>query len=371
MRFLVRVWVFGAIVLGGVGVARAKLDLVTIPQREDIRIALDVRNTALVQERRSVTLDAGSNRIEFAWPNVDIALDTIQFAPVRETEGFAILSTAIPPNSPNVLVLEALSEKATELPLRATYLAEGITWRARHTVAVNADETALSFDTSLLLTNETGEDYADALVELPMGEPMRVSLRRHERKEVPVVRFEGVPVEKVYVVAAPFSKPNVVETEYHLRFERSPRLLPGRVRLFQSDPKGSVALIGEETLSYLPAGAEVVLHPGTSQDVEVEGKVLSRVRENERRNRQGVVVLYDTVEESEIAVRNRKAVAATVVLRVQTADGDWEMLSHSDPFEKKDATTLEFRVTVEPRKEKTVRFTLRSNNRMNGFLLPD
>lgn len=352
------------------GAAHAKLDLVTIPARDDIRIVVDVRNTALVQETRAVTLDAGKNRVEFAWPNVNVALDTVQFEPVSESDGFAILSTAIPPNSPNVLVLDTLSDTATELALRATYVPEGITWIARHIVAVNADETALTFDTSLLVTNDTGEDYANALVETPMGDPFRLTIRSREKKEIPVAHFENVPIEKFYEVADPYSKPNVVATRYRLKFDKAPLLLPGRVRIFQSDANGSVALIGEELLKYVPAGDEVILHPGTSQDIEVEGKVTSRARTDEKRNRQGVVVLYNTAEESEIVVRNRKAVASTVVLSVRTEE-DWDLLSHSEPFERKDATSFEFRVTVEPRKEKTVMFKLRGNNRMGGFALSE
>jgi hypothetical protein len=261
-----------------------------------------------------------------------------------------------------------MSAKATELALRATYIPEGITWIARHVVNTNPDETSLSFDTSLLVTNETGEDYVNALVEMPMGEPFRLTIRSHERKEVPVARFPNVRIEKYYIVVAPYTKPNVVSTHYRLHFDKTPLLLPGRVRIFQSDANGSVALIGEETMNYIPPGDEVVLHPGTSQDIDVEGKVTSRVRTDEQRNRQGVVVLYNTVEESEIVVRNRKTSPATVVLRVQT-DGDWDMLSNSDPFEKKDATTFEFRVTVEPRAEKTVKFKLRGNNRTSGFAM--
>lgn len=360
---LIAVWV-----LIGTGV-QAKIDLVTTPPREEVRIALDARNVALVQETRVVTLDAGKNHLEFAWPNVNIALDAVYVEPTRETEGFVLLSTAIPPKSPNVLVLEALSENAGELPLRVTYLPQGITWVARHTVQVNADETFLSWEAGLLVINDTGEDYTDALVEAPVGEPFRLSLRSHERKEIPLARFEKVPIEKFYRVETPFSKPNVVATQYRVLFEKSPKLLPGRVRLFQADAKGNIALIGEEVLPDISPGEEVLLHPGTSQDVEVEGKVLSRIRTDEKRNRQGIVVLYNTVEESEIVVRNRKPIPTTVVLHVQT-EGDWDMLSNSDPFEKKDATSFEFRVKVEPYSEKKVTFKLRGNNRQNGFVLP-
>ena len=56
--------------------SRARIGLVTIPARQDIRIKIDRNNNALVQEQRDITVKQGGNRIEFSWPNMQIDFNT-------------------------------------------------------------------------------------------------------------------------------------------------------------------------------------------------------------------------------------------------------------------------------------------------------
>jgi hypothetical protein len=47
------------------------------------------------------------------------------------------------------------------------------------------------------------------------------------------------------------------------------------------------------------------------------------------------------------------------VLEHATRGGNWTLTAQSQPHEKKDATTLEFRVPLKPDEEKTVTYTIR------------
>ena len=123
------IWTLAAALALAGGWAAARIGLVTIPARQDIRIKIDRNNNALVQERRGITLKKGMNRIEFSWPNMQIDFNTAQLIPLEQQETISILSVAVPPNAPNTLILEVESQKPILAPFRITYLTSGISWK--------------------------------------------------------------------------------------------------------------------------------------------------------------------------------------------------------------------------------------------------
>jgi len=62
----------------------------------------------------------------------------------------------------------------------------------------------------------------------------------------------------------------------------------------------------------------------------------------------------------EIKVRNRKKEPVEIrVVEHANRSGNWTLTAQSQPHEKKDATTLEFRVPLKPDEEKVVTYTIR------------
>ena len=95
---------------------------------------------------------------------------------------------------------------------------------------------------------------------------------------------------------------------------------------------------------------------------------MSQNRKNLRRNKKGAIVAYDTDETYRITIRNRKLQDAPLIVRAYL-NGYWKMQSHSDAYERKDAQTIEFQVTVPGRSEKEMTFKVEGLNLQGGFVL--
>jgi hypothetical protein len=72
--------------------------------------------------------------------------------------------------------------------------------------------------------------------------------------------------------------------------------------------------------------------------------------------------MMDFFEDSfEIKIRNHKKEAVTVNV-VEHVWGDWEITRKTHVFEKKDASTIVFPVTVQPDKEVVIEYSIRIKN---------
>jgi len=354
--------------------SRARIGLVTIPARQDIRIKIDRNNNALVQEQRDITVKQGENRIEFSWPNMQIDFNTVQLIPLAKQNSISILSVAVPPNANNTLVLDVDSREPNEIPFRITYLTGGLSWQSDYIAVADVDEQFLTLDANVTITNGTVEDYHDAEFELPVGKPFRQFIQSGESKKITLFTAGSIPVEKTYT-SDPREHADAVAMHYV--FHNDPEhgldqgmLLPGRVRQFKKDATGSVAFLGEDVLSFVPAGDEIKLYQGPARDIEVERTVMKRERKKLRRNKKGRIVSYDTDESYRIKVQNRKLADAPLIVRAYLSQY-WKMKSHSEDYERTDASTIEFKVTVPGRSEREITFDVEGINLQGGYVLSD
>ena len=115
--------------------------------------------------------------------------------------------------------------------------------------------------------------------------------------------------------------------------------------MYQRDTDGSVEFIGEDTIDHTPKDETFFLTLGKAFDIVTE------------RRQTGFKILgtctYDL--SYEIKIRNHKKEAVTVRV-IEPVGGEWEMLSHSFPFKKLDAFTVEFSVPVEPDQESVLAY---------------
>ena len=116
-------------------------------------------------------------------------------------------------------------------------------------------------------------------------------------------------------------------------------------RASSSRPATSVAFTGEDWVRLTPVDRECKLYIGQSRDVKVTQRKTKDDKTNIRRNTGNNVVLYDTDEIIKIEIENFKKEDANLVI-VEHIPGYWKMVESSHEFTKKDAFTIEYRLTL-------------------------
>ncbi len=152
--------------------------------------------------------------------------------------------------------------------------------------------------------------------------------------------------------------------DVYLRFKNNKEsglgvpLPAGRVRVSQLDiPKGGQPadaiseFVGEDIIKHTPRDETVLLKLGASFDVVADRKQVDFKIDSNRR----------TMEETiEIHARNRKEVKTDLIVRERLYRWtNWEISGASQKYDKVDAHTIQFPLTLEPGKETTVRYTVK------------
>jgi hypothetical protein len=125
----------------------------------------------------------------------------------------------------------------------------------------------------------------------------------------------------------------------------------GRVRVYKKDDDGSLQLAGEDAIDHTPKDEKVRVKMGEAFDL---------VGERKRVNYQSDLKGRRFEETFEIRVRNHKEVPATVtVVEHLYRWTNWKIVDASAKWEKKDAQTVEFPVTVPKDGEAVVTYTVK------------
>ena len=310
------------------------------------------------------------------------------------------------------LLWQVASKKAGECPVEISYVTAGMSWEATYGLVAPA-EGGDTFDLSgwITLKNETGKDFADAEVKLIAGDvqkvrplpprmargrvayalansseampeersfdefhlyalPRPVRLRNNELKQVEFIRAEGVKGTRYYVynplvgfqyyggVQTDPDYGTTAEKKVGVRIEiannETNRLgvpLPkGRMRLYRTDVDGRREFTGENPMDHLPKNETLKLEMGSAFDLVGERKRVDfQVDTTGKR-------MSETVE---IRLRNRKAVPVEIrVVEPLARCANWRIAAKSQPFEKIDANTVEFRAPVPADGETVVSYTV-------------
>lgn len=293
-----------------------------------------------------------------------------------------------------------------------TYLTGGLNWSADYILLLATGNASLDLNGWVTLNNTSGAAYRDAQVKLVAGDVNRIQPQRelyamdmmamptmspaptqsveqreffeyqlyeinrpvtiadNETKQVEFVTGAGIPANTYYVYNAStfygyyspiidqyYGQGGITTVQSWLEFSTGKEeglgadLPAGRVRVYQEDTDGAALLIGENTINHTPEGEKVELYLGNAFDLV-----------GERTQTNFVMLSGNVLEETyQIKLRNRKD-DQTVEIRVPESLfrwSNWEILNASDPYTKKDASTIEFRVPVEPGQEKVITYTVR------------
>ena len=353
--------------------AEARIKLVALPERGETIIRLDNPQATLVEEERVLALQKGLNQVDFSWKGVRIDPDSIRIRILTHPGKVNLISVSYPPNE-NALVWQISSPNAWEEKIRISYLLSGIDRLVTYKAIADKDETNVAMKSFLVLRNFSGEDFAQALVQLDYGEAFEKAVRHEETKQMLFLSRNNVPIEKTFTFDAaklPWEPEQLSENvgipvNYVIRNEKKSgfgefALWGGKVRMFQDDGHESTIFLGEDTAKFTPVGEKMELYVGDSRDIVVTQHKMKNVKIKIRRNNANKIILYDTDEVIKAEIENFKDKAAILTL-IQHIPGQWDMEKTSHEFEKENASTIKYHIEVPAHGKETLEFHYNRRN---------
>jgi hypothetical protein len=287
--------------------------------------------------------------------------------------------------------------------VEASYLTNGINWRSDYVVTLNDKDDMADLSGWVTIDNRSGATYKDAKLKLVAGDVNRVkdeheyndkmlraaeaaakpaaqfkeeeffeyhiytlerpsTIKENQTKQISLVRAGNIPVKKelLYYGARYYyynqhgdtitnQKVGVfVEIENKKEHNLGIPLPKGTIRVYKHDKEQSLQFVGEDSIDHTPKDEKFRIKLGDAFDV-----VGSRKQTDWKK------IASDTYEAAfEISLRNHKK-EDVVVKVVEPIPGDWTMLSSSQKYEKTEAFTAEFKVSVPKDKETKITYRVR------------
>jgi hypothetical protein len=275
--------------------------------------------------------------------------------------------------------------------VEATYLTQGINWKADYVMVLDKDDRLADLTGWVTLDNKSGTSYRNAKLKLVAGDVNRVfdqygyadagrvlenvaakaaspafaeqsffeyhlytlgrptTIKDNETKQVTLLASDRIPVTKQYLY---YGAANYYRTPYgvpvsnqkvgvyvELANKKENRLgmpLPkGTIRVYKADADGSLQFAGEDRIDHTPKDEKIKIKIGDAFDVVAERKQTEwrKLADN----------LYEVA--FEVSVRNHKDSPVTVSV-IEPIPGDWDILQTSHEYEKVEAHTVRFDVPV-------------------------
>ena len=302
------------------------------------------------------------------------------------------------------LVWDLDNNETSSQNVEASYLTNGMNWRADYVLLVNADDTKGDLQGWVTLTNASGASFDDARLQLVAGDVNRVTeernmalagamakramdsesqfqeqgffeyhmytlqrpttIRDNETKQVSLLEATGFEVKKEFVLNGQryyytgYNNPGQAIKEkvgvfVQFRNAQTNKLgmpLPaGTIRLYKKDDKGNQQFIGEDRIDHTPKDEDVRVKVGDAFDIVAE-----------RKQTDYKVIASGHVYEYayEIKIRNHKDSPVTVVVN-EPIGGDWEMVASTFEAKKTAAFAAQFNVPVAKDGEATLSYRVR------------
>jgi hypothetical protein len=295
------------------------------------------------------------------------------------------------------------SASSGKIDAEVAYLSRGFSWEASYNLVAPEKGDTVDIVGWVTMNNQSGMTFADAKLKLMAGDVHRVeenvampfattakgrgmmamadavvteksfdefhlytlgnpvTLRDKETKQVEFVRATGVKAERIYVYegggysrrgSSAAGKVQVFREFKNAEANKLGLALPkGKLRFYSQDDDRQLEFVGENQIDHTPKNEVIRVFTGNSFDLVGQRRLVSQTENNSEH------VATQTIE---VKVRNRKKEPAEIrVVEHATRGGNWTLTAQSQPHEKKDATTFEFRVPLQPDEEKTVTYTIR------------
>jgi hypothetical protein len=287
--------------------------------------------------------------------------------------------------------------------IEASYLTNGMNWRADYVLLINADDTKGDLQGWVTLTNASGTGFEDARLQLVAGDLNKVSpqanyafaagmarksadeaqfqeqaffeyhlytlqrpatIRDNETKQVSLLEAAGFDVKKEFVLNGQryyytgYNNPGQAIKEkvgVYMQFRNAQTnklgmpLPAGTIRLYKKDDKGNQQFIGEDKIDHTPKDEDVRVKVGDAFDIVAERKQTDfKVLASGH--------LYEYAYE--IKIRNHKDGPVNVIVN-EPIGGDWEMVASTFEAKKTAAFAAQFNVPVAKDGEATLSYRVR------------
>ena len=312
------------------------------------------------------------------------------------------------------LLWKIFSKNAGRRDCEMSYLTSGLSWQSDYVLVANAADDRMDLNAWVTINNNSGAAYKDAKLKLVAGDVHQAprpagrrfaekammfaapvaapqfeekpffeyhlytlssptTLRENETKQIELASAAEVPLKKLYIYdASPnlwgeFNDYTRMDPSYGaegqkkvavtLEFKNSKKdnlgipLPKGKVRVYKSDPDGSLEFIGEDSIDHTPKDEKVRVKMGDAFDVVGERKRTDFQTDGKKRW---------AMESFELRLRNHKdsPVSVTAVEHLYRWSG-WKITDASQKWTKKDAQTVEFEVPVDKDGESVVTYTVK------------
>ena len=287
--------------------------------------------------------------------------------------------------------------------VEASYLTNGINWRADYVVTLNERDTLASLSAWVTIDNRSGATYRNAALKLVAGDVNRVrdeqfrgrvmskamlagaapapqfkeegffeyhiytlqrpsTIRDNQTKQISLATADSIPVRKEFLfkgensyyygpVAETGGKQKVavfVEMANRKETHLGLPLPKGTVRVYKQDNDGGLQFIGEDAIDHTARDEKIMLKLGNAFDVV-----------GERKQTDWKKTAADTYEAAfEVTLKNHKQEDITVKV-VEPVPGDWQMLDSSHEWKKGEAFAAEFLIPVKKDGEAKLTYRVR------------
>lgn len=278
-----------------------------------------------------------------------------------------------------------------EHTVEASYLTQGLNWRADYVIVVNQTDTKADLNGWVTINNNSGTAYRNAELKLVAGDVHRVreteriardeakleraqaaqapqfqeqaffeyhlytlqrptTMKNNETKQISLLSAANFDIKKELVLnGQPYyfqgynnpGEPIKEKIGVFIGFKNSKEnslgqpLPAGIVRVYKADSAGAQQFVGEDRIDHTPKDESVRIKLGDAFDVVAERKQTDYKAIARR------VFEYAY----EIRIRNHKEEAVTVLVN-EPIGGDWEIVNSSFPTEKTAAFAARFNVPV-------------------------
>ncbi len=288
--------------------------------------------------------------------------------------------------------------------LEATYLTNGINWRADYVVTLNDTDDRADLSGWVSIDNKSGTTYKNGKIKLVAGDVNRVrderqyrdkmmryavaeaakpreqfreeeffeyhiytlqrpaTIKQNQTKQISLINAGEVPVRKelLYYGASHYFRSRhgemISNQKIGVFLEIANRkennlgvpLPKGTVRVYKRDSENSLQFVGEDSIDHTPKDEKVRVKMGDAFDV-----VGSRKQTDWKK------IAYDTYEAAyEISLRNHKKEDVMVKV-VEPIPGEWKILKTSHDYAKTESHTAEFNIHVPKDRETKLTYRVR------------
>lgn len=346
---------------------------------------------------------------QLGFDEVRAKLLSVNNGPVYEVDGEIYLGhpgNVVLPEIPANLIAKpslvwAVENDVQSQTVEATYLTNGMTWRADYVLTLSEDDSQFDIDGWVTMNNQTGATYVNAKLKLVAGDvnlvqdrllggkegyevmamemdaampveesfaeyhlytiPRRTTIKQNQSKQVMLLTADGVKSSKKYEFRGqthwyfqqmpPMLEQRVgVFIEFENEAENALGIpLPGGImRIYQQDSEGALQFAGEDRIQHTPKDETVTLRMGDAFDII-----------GERIQTDFQIIGSDVYETAfKITLRNHKDTDVIVDV-VEPMPADWRVISETTEHVKKDAFTAIWSLPVQADGETVLEYRVR------------